>query len=433
MAIARILDAPATYGQSCHDLSFARQGATIRDRGIVGRSMNEDVRETLREMQAVRQAEARARAEILSNWERLRELRRGLAAEVDRLLSGQLDENPVSIAERRRKTQANNPDSPSNAAARARLALEEHRAAGKFPRNLSPGWRGKDRELAAACEKADRAVQEHESLADYRERVLMGWARKRAAANAEDNARAATPHAALRRRLAGIDRAMHQIEQGDSQTTACLRRWDLDAMVRCAAIRTHLDIVGRVGDTDWEYYCAAGTAGIAPAAGGAGAPLGPVADEGDILRIATAPDGSLIGTFKKAYAGLPAGTDMAALDVVRLAETLGNLHLDGLAMDADLLEGYLDRTIPAWRDRVAEAMNGAASPQPEPAAPVAEDPWDVLGVTRETPIADIKATFAAQMQVLQHLPNPSPQRRLIAAYKAIRDHAATHGQAKAAA
>jgi hypothetical protein len=394
--------------------------------------MNEDVREALSQMQAARQADARARAEILANWERLRELRRGLAAEVGRLLAGQLDEDPVSIAAKRRESQAASPDAPEKAARRAGRALEEHRATGGFPRKLSPGWRGKERGLLAACEEADRAVREHEGMAEYRERVLMGWARKRAAANAEANARAAAPHAAIRRRLAGIDRAMHQIERGDTQTTACLRRWDLEAMARCASIRAQIDVVGRASEADWEYYCAAGLAGIAPAAIGQGT-ASRAADEGAVVRVSTAPDGAVTGMFKRAYAGLAPGTDLAGLDVVRLAGALGNLHLDGFALDADLLEGYLDRTVPDWRDRISEAVNGSGAPRPDPVATGSEDPWDVLGVTREMPMAEVRATFAAQMQVLQRLPNPAPQRRLIAAFKAIKEHAATHGQARAAA
>ena len=44
----------------------------------------------------------------------------------------------------------------------------------------------------------------------------------------------------------------------------------------------------------------------------------------------------------------------------------------------------------------------------------------MLGVTQQTPMAEIAEAFRAMMQAVQHLPNPAPQRRLIAAFKFIK-------------
>jgi hypothetical protein len=137
-------------------------------------------------------------------------------------------------------------------------------------------------------------------------------------------------------------------------------------------------------------------------------------DEGDIVRLSIAGDGTVVGTFKAAYRRVAQGASLASLDLLTLVETLGAFRIDGLAADADLLEAYLDVAAPDWREQAAEAAVGGVTHSNE------ESPYDIIGVTPETPMAAIAEAFRATMQAIQHLPNAAPQRRLIAAFKSIK-------------
>jgi hypothetical protein len=147
-----------------------------------------------------------------------------------------------------------------------------------------------------------------------------------------------------------------------------------------------------------------------------GRPRKAAGDEGDVLRMELRPDGTVIGTLKQAFHGLDADTSLADLSLMALVELLGALRTNSMAADADLLEAYLDAAATDWREQAA-----AQAAEGETATIAANDnPYDVLGVTPDMPMADIATAFRAVMQAIQHLPNAAPQRRLIAAYKAIK-------------
>ena len=146
---------------------------------------------------------------------------------------------------------------------------------------------------------------------------------------------------------------------------------------------------------------------------GRGRPRAAAGDEGEVIRVRLV-DGTTVGVFKKAFGGVAEGTALEFLDVMRLAEVLGELRTDGLGADADLLEAYLEARDPDWREAAAAAAAG------EPSAS-AESPYDVLGVLPTATTDEIAAAFRTVMHAVQHLPNTAPQRRLIAAFKTIKE------------
>ena len=137
-------------------------------------------------------------------------------------------------------------------------------------------------------------------------------------------------------------------------------------------------------------------------------------DEGEILSLSIAADATVVGVFKQSYHQIKQGTALASLGLIALVEILGAFRTDGLDVDADLLEAYLDAAAVDWREKAAEAALGGDG------TAAIESPYDILGVTSDTPMEEISAAFRTVMQALQHLPNASPQRRLIAAYKSIK-------------
>ena len=145
-----------------------------------------------------------------------------------------------------------------------------------------------------------------------------------------------------------------------------------------------------------------------------GRPRVQAGDEGDVISVSIDPDGVVTGRFKKSYQGVDEGAVLADLDVLKLAEVLGALRHDALAFDADLLEAYLDAAAPDWREQAAAASSSS------PDGVDADSPYDVLGVLPQTPMDEVAAAFRGAMQAVQHLPNAAPQRRLIAAFKAIK-------------
>lgn len=103
-------------------------------------------------------------------------------------------------------------------------------------------------------------------------------------------------------------------------------------------------------------------------------------------------DGMLIAKLIAELQGLLAGTDLATLTVIKLAELLGALRtLDDAHYDADLVEAFLDASVPDWRDQL-----GGNSTMPSSD----HDPYRILGVTRDTPMDDITRIYRATMQAI---------------------------------
>ena len=150
---------------------------------------------------------------------------------------------------------------------------------------------------------------------------------------------------------------------------------------------------------------------------GPGRPRKPSSEAGSVLEF-TITDGVATGIFLADFHGVRKGTVIADLDTLRLAEVLGALRHDGLSTDADLLEAYLDAADGDWREKAAGAAAGST------ATDEMDSPYDVLGVLPDTPPEQVAAAFRAAMQAVQNLPNAAPQRRLIAAFKAIKQKGA---------
>jgi hypothetical protein len=393
-----------------------------------------DVEREMAAFEAKKQAAKQAREGYAASWRRLRALRDGLAREIDSRLADKLrvtDEDAL-YEDMRAAWRVRVGKAAAEAGEAAALLSAWDAAAGVVGKVLRRAERGR---LAAEAEERRREAEAMERETIHKESEFRSRAKTLARDNRRANEAAGRPLAPLKERLAGLGHAMDAIEAGDQSVIACLMRWDVDALVRIGHIwRRIKDYDGRVGESDWDYYCSAGRPRTPPpygapawAQGADGGPEAPPAagDEGRVVRVAVAPDGTVTGATKADYRGTAAGTSLSAIGIVGLAEMLGGLRLDGYELDAELLEAFLDAADANWREQVAAAMNGEAQPgggrdaRPAPAE-AAEDPYDVLGVTRDTPTPEIAEAFRAVMQAVQHLPNAAPQRRFIAAFKAIK-------------
>ncbi len=148
-----------------------------------------------------------------------------------------------------------------------------------------------------------------------------------------------------------------------------------------------------------------------------GRPRSQAGDEGEVVAVSVDGEGNVTGRFKRLYHGIAGGTPFSDLDALTLAEVLGALRQDALGADADLLEAYLDAADPDWREKASAA---AGSEEDSGDSSGAETPYDVLGVLPTTPLDEVAAAFRAAMLAVQHLPNHAPQRRLTAAFKAVK-------------
>jgi len=139
-------------------------------------------------------------------------------------------------------------------------------------------------------------------------------------------------------------------------------------------------------------------------------------DEGAYVRL-TVKDGAVLGLFHTAYRNVAKGTTfedaVQNLGIQVVAEVLGAFRHEGLIMDADLLEGWLDAAVEDWRDHAAQNEQPAAGA-------AAFDPFETLGVNTNTPMAEVTAAFFRLTEAVQGLPNHSLHERINTAYKAIK-------------
>jgi hypothetical protein len=113
-------------------------------------------------------------------------------------------------------------------------------------------------------------------------------------------------------------------------------------------------------------------------------------ERGNYVAIAI-DDGQLHGKLIQEFMGFPPGQDLAAISVVKLAEMLGALRTTvDAGFDADLLEAYLDAKAPTWRDQIGGEEAAAPS--------VDADPYEILGVSRDTPFEEITKIYRRTMQ-----------------------------------
>jgi hypothetical protein len=141
-------------------------------------------------------------------------------------------------------------------------------------------------------------------------------------------------------------------------------------------------------------------------------------EEGDFILVEVNESNEVVGRLKKDFMGVRAGTDLAELGLLLLIEILGALRTQGLDIDAEYLEAYLDAAAPDWREQGASYAAGAGSG--EGATP---DPYEVLGVARDAPMEDVVNAYRRIMQrVHPDLANVSDwfARVAAAAYRTIR-------------
>lgn len=116
-------------------------------------------------------------------------------------------------------------------------------------------------------------------------------------------------------------------------------------------------------------------------------------DQGEVIRLAIQPDGTVRGTIIADYEGVREGTELHALRLPVLVTVLGALRLAGLENDHALLEAWLDAAAPDWRERMTE--DGQAAP-----GGAALDPYEVLGVTPGDDMAAITAAYRRAMKAV---------------------------------
>jgi len=115
-------------------------------------------------------------------------------------------------------------------------------------------------------------------------------------------------------------------------------------------------------------------------------------EAGDFIAV-TVVDGVLTGKTLASIAGIPAHTDLAVLTVLKLVALLHTLVEGGAQLDADLLEAYLDAAAPQWRET-------AAGEGPADSSASTDDPYSILGVTRDMTFEDITRTYRRAMQAM---------------------------------
>ena len=116
-------------------------------------------------------------------------------------------------------------------------------------------------------------------------------------------------------------------------------------------------------------------------------------EQGEFI-VVTLANGAVSARTRAPLAGVPAFTDLAALQVGQLAALRQALHDRGAGVDVDLLEAYLDVAAPDWR----EVASGAA-----PAAVggfAADDPYEILGVARNAPMEVVTRAYRVATQAL---------------------------------
>lgn len=384
--------------------------SAIRDGELV-----DDVRSTLEDLGRADDRESAFRKAFDTNWRRLLDYRGGLSQEMSRLLGARRDENPARILEALTAAEA----AVTDAALReAEMGLQVHEAGASPVARLLPSWRRQQRHLASLVsverERLDRDLREW----SFRQEALRHRARTQATANKASNKLDAVPHGRLAERIQGVDRAISVLRMGDDAASACLARWDLDALVRVAELRRLLDAYGRLDAVAWEYYCNAGIP-PAPATESVSRPT-VLLERGRVVAVGRTPGGQVVGMLVEPVLGLQAGTRLDSIAIQDVVAILEQLSAAELSRDTHLLEGYLDAVADDWRtsygrDRATDRDTGQGA-----SSSAGETPFDVLGVTADMDGDRIAEAFRAQMQALEGLPNPAPQRRLIAAYKAIR-------------
>lgn len=102
-------------------------------------------------------------------------------------------------------------------------------------------------------------------------------------------------------------------------------------------------------------------------------------------------DGLVSARTVAAINGISAESDLSSLSVLKLIALLDTLRAGSAELDAELLEAYLDVAAPDWREvATSPAGDGVA----------ADDPYTVLGVSRNMALEEITKAYRRSMQAM---------------------------------
>jgi hypothetical protein len=276
----------------------------------------------------------------------------------------------------------------------------------------------------APIEKPGRGVSNPSSapnpsgIPSVLQNALQELARDIATKNCVHNKKVLHALLPLRRRLDAISLAMVTVRRGDSQAILCLEAGRMEELLRVAEIKRRFDTFGRVDEAEWAYYLTAGGWYFPETLSG----------DGQFVR-ATIHNGGVIDVFlKHPVLSFSEGTKLSDLSSRDSQKILGFLRSAGAMRDAGFVASYIAAV---WPDMAAHSPGGPSSGGPSPGGPSSgghsswetsqEDPFDVLGVSKNMGMPEIAEIFRRLMQAFDGLPNAAPQRRLIEAYKKVKE------------
>lgn len=119
---------------------------------------------------------------------------------------------------------------------------------------------------------------------------------------------------------------------------------------------------------------------------------GNATNAGEVIELTLQPDETVTGKLIADFQGLAKNTNLATLTLTKLAEILVTLRDRELALDAELLEAYLEAVDSDWRAKIAEEI-GLEEDNEEKT-----NPWIVFGLTPGASLAEVKAAYRKIMR-----------------------------------
>lgn len=119
---------------------------------------------------------------------------------------------------------------------------------------------------------------------------------------------------------------------------------------------------------------------------------GNATNAGEVIELTLQPDETVTGKLIADFLGLSKGTNLATLTLTKLAEILVALRDRELALDAELLEAYLEAVDPDWRAKIAEEIGLKDNNEEK------TNPWTVLGLTPGVSLGELKAAYRKIMR-----------------------------------
>lgn len=119
---------------------------------------------------------------------------------------------------------------------------------------------------------------------------------------------------------------------------------------------------------------------------------GNATNAGEVIELTLQPDETVTGRLIADFQGLIKNTNLASLTLTKLVEILVALRDRELALDAELLEAYLEAVDPDWRAKIAEEIGLEDNSEEK------TNPWTILGLTSGVSVAEVKAAYRKIMR-----------------------------------